>query len=782
MHAFGGPGIAPTWTSSAKDITGCALGAGRVWFTVGYGILNEVYHPRADMPQIRDLGFIVADDDGFWVEVKRLDCYRLSLPAPGIPAAQIVHTHDRFELRLLIVADPERDVVLVDLTLSGDAKLRPHALLAPHLGGSGHDNVACIGRQGARTMLWAEQGPFGLALAATDPGQADAWGAASAGYVGASDGWQDFARNGALTWRFDSAGPGNVALIGALPRRATLALGLGTSREAAATLAVGSLMQPFSDVFDRYVAQWRAWLSTLDVPSSLPTDVRDAITTSAMVMRVHQDKTYPGAMVASLSVPWGNTHGDIGGYHLVWPRDLVESAGGLLALGAIHEARNVLRYLIATQHADGDWSQNQWLGGKPFWRGEQLDETAFPVLLAAALVDQASLDRVELRDMVTRALGFIIRTGPASAQDRWEEDAGINAFTLAACVAALVSGAPYLDEPGRTLALDVADYWNACIEAWTSVRGTALARTVGVDGYYVRIATPPDDLDDRPLARILPIKNHACDPGLPAEVQVSTDFLQLVRFGLRDAHDPLVLDTVKVIDHQLKVDLPTGTAWHRYSGDGYGEHYDGSAFDGTGIGRAWPLLTGERGHYALVAGDDPLPCLRSMTRMTGRSGLMPEQVWDSAPIAEQRLFPGKPSGAAMPLVWAHAEFVKLAMSAARGAPCDRPRAAWERYRGRRPRPCAVVWTPRYAPASIDVGQRLRICLQARAVVHYGIDGWREVTDVATRDIGLDLHLADIAVAEHLHPSQWIDLTFFWPVANRWEGRDYRIRVQEAQTQ
>ena len=282
MHAFGAPGIAPTWTSSAKDLTGCALATGRVWFTVGYGILNEVYHPRADSPQIRDLGFIVADGDGFWVEVKRLDAYRLRLPAPGIPAAEIVHTHARFELRLRIVADPERDVVLVDVALRGDDTLRAYALLAPHLGGSGHDNIAEIGQHGARTVLWAEQGPFALALAAADSRQADAWGCVSAGYVGASDGWQDFARNGTLTWRFDSAGPGNVALIGELPARATLALGLGTRREAAATLAIGSLLHPFSDVWNRYVAQWQAWSSKLDIPSNLPRATCDAMATSAM--------------------------------------------------------------------------------------------------------------------------------------------------------------------------------------------------------------------------------------------------------------------------------------------------------------------------------------------------------------------------------------------------------------------------------------------------------------------------------------------------------------------
>jgi glucoamylase len=250
MQAFGHPGIPPTWTSSAKDLVGCALGAGRIWFTTGYGIVNEVYYPRADLPQIRDLGFIVADGNGFWVEVKRLDAYRVRLASPGIPAVEFVHVHPRFELRLRIAPDPDRDVVLVDVALSGDESLRPYALLAPHLGGTGNENVAEIGVHGSRRMLWAEQGPFALALAATNVQQADAWGAASAGYVGASDGWQDFDRNGALTWQFDQAGPGNVALIGELPANATLALAFGSSREAAATLAVSSLLQPFSDVWE----------------------------------------------------------------------------------------------------------------------------------------------------------------------------------------------------------------------------------------------------------------------------------------------------------------------------------------------------------------------------------------------------------------------------------------------------------------------------------------------------------------------------------------------------
>ena len=777
MHAFGQPGISPTWTSSAKDVVGCALGASRLWFTTGYGILNEVYYPRTDIPQIRDLGFIVADGNGFWVEVKRIGSYRVRLPAPGIPAVEFVHEHVRFTLSLRIAPDPERDVLLLEVSLTGDAGLRPYALLAPHLGGTGYDNVAEIGAQAGRTILWAEQGPFGLALAAANADQADAWGATSVGYVGASDGWQDFAHNGALAWRFDSAGPGNVALIGELATQATLALAFGSSRESAATLALSALMQPFADAWDRHVAQWKSWSAKLRITRKLPSPIRNAIATSATVLRVHQDKTYRGAMVASLSVPWGQSRDDIGGYHLVWPRDLVESAGGLLALGATQEASDILRYLIATQHAEGDWSQNQWLGGKPFWRGQQLDECAFPVLLAAALAERGSLEGIEVFDMVRRALRFIVQTGPATAQDRWEEDGGLNAFTLAVCIAALVCGAAFLDEPSRMLALDVADCWNSRIEDWTSVCDTPLARSMGVSGYYVRIAPSSPLSDDRILACILPIKNQGCDPGLRADEQVATDFLQLVRFGLRDAHDPLIVDTIRIVDSVLKAELPTGVAWRRYTGDGYGEHADGSAFDGSGIGRAWPLLAGERGHHALLAGEDPMPYLRSMAAMTGRAGLIPEQVWDAKPIPERGLFPGKPSGSAMPLVWAHAEFIKLATSIALGRPCDRPQAVWDRYHGRRPDTRVLVWTLRFPAAVLRVGERLRVCVPEPALVHVGIDGWQNVDDIATREVSLGLHVADVATSGLRH-GQHVDLTLRWTRTDRWEGRDFRIEVRE----
>jgi glucoamylase len=776
--APGAPGLSPTWCSSDKEMVGCALGSSRVWFTIGGGIVNEVYYPRIDIPQIRDLGFIVGDGAGFWVEVKRLWQHTVRLAAPGAPAVRIVHRHHRFELTLRVVPCLHRDVLLIDLSLSGDPELRPYALLAPHLGGTGTNNRAEVAMHRGRKVLWAEQGPFALALAAVTGQQQDAWGRASAGVVGSSDGWQDFAHHGALTWEYDAAGPGNVALLGELPRAAMLALGFGSSPDSAATLAVSALLEPFEISWERQLTAWTRWHARCApeeaLCADLPPECAQQLRISTMVLRVHQDKTYPGALVASLSVPWGNTHEERAGYHLVWPRDLVESAGALLAVGAAHEARDTLRYLIATQNADGHWYQNQWLGGKGHWVGVQLDETAFPVLLAVALDERGALEGTEVADMIRRALAFLVTHGPSSDQDRWEEDAGVNTFTLAVCISALVAGAPYLAADGRELVLAFADYWNARLEEWTAVSEAPLARLYGVPGYYVRVCPPEVLNEDRSRADgIVPIRNLQKDPNLPASAQIGVDFLQLVRFGLRRAEDPLIVATVKVADALLKVDTPSGACWHRYNEDGYGEHDDGSAYDGTGRGRAWPLLTGERGHYELCLGHDPVPYLQAMARMASAGGMLPEQIWDADPIAMRGLMPGRPTGAAMPLVWAHAEYLKLAASRSLQRPFDRPESVWQRYHGERPTLRRIIWCEQAPAGALPEGCALTIALKEPGAVRWGLDGWQDVREQETTANSLGLHLLDIDTPR-LIAGRHIDFTYRF--GSRWAGRDFRIRV------
>ena len=466
----------------------------------------------------------------------------------------------------------------------------------------------------------------------------------------------------------------------------------------------------------------------------------DQIRTSAMVLNAHQDKSFRGAQVASLSVPWGESSEERPGYHLVWPRDLVECAGALLALGAEVEAREILRYLIATQREDGSWFQNQWLGGKAFWTGIQLDQVAFPVLLAGTLADRGALDGIEVEDMVRRALGFIARSGPVSPQDRWEENSGVNAFTLSVCIAALVSGAQFLSSASEGFALELADYWNARLDHWTAVYDTALARKYGVHGYYLRNTPTAALIDNAALSRVVPVKNNMHDPGLLASEQVGVDFLQLVRYGLRSPEHPLVRDTVTLIDALLRADLPQGPCWYRYTGDGYGEHPDGRGYDGTGQGRPWPLLTGERGHYELLRTGNALPYLQAMAAMAGQAGMLPEQVWDKDAIAKRDLYKGRPTGSATPLAWAHAEYIKLACSIIEGKPVDRPESLWARYRERPLQTHTWYWSPQTPIRILPQSIRLGFCLPRPATILWntGKGGYQQL---ATYDPGLGVNVA-----------------------------------------
>ncbi|MHB8979903.1 MAG: glycoside hydrolase family 15 protein [Acidithiobacillus ferrooxidans] len=767
----------PVWSTARKSCVGTALGSGKIWFTTGRGIVTEVFYPRIDIPQIRDLGFIVADDQGFWQELKALPEPRLEMEDPLVPLPIIHHHHDRFDFTLKVCADPERDVLLLDFHLEGDAALRPYLLCSARLGEDAENNCAWVGDWEGRPVLWAEQGPFGLALTCRNADGYPALERCTVGEVGASDLWQDFHQNGRMQWAYQEAGPGEVALAGRLPRQGTLALGLGTSKEAAATNAWSSLAEGFQSRAADYSAGWNAWHQrhpTHHCVSKLPAAAKALYARSTNILKVHEDRTFPGAMVASLSVPWGESSDSRGGYHLVWSRDLVESAGALLALGAATEARHVLTYLISTQQADGHWLQNQWLGGKPFWQGVQLDETGFPVLLASALREAQMLENVAVTDMITRALHFIVHEGPVTGQDRWEEDGGVNLFTLAVAIAALVEGAGFLGGKAGDCALMLADYWNARLEEWTFAHDTDLARRFQVAGHYVRII--PEDIlvQDGAQKEWVLIKNRAHDPHLSAGEQVANDFLQLVRYGLRSADDPHVTASVKVMDGLLRTDTPCGPVWHRYNGDGYGEHADGSPFDGTGIGRGWPLLVGERGHYALAAGEDAVPYINAMAAMTGNSGLLPEQIWESDAIPEKGLFPGHPSGSAMPLVWAHGEFVKLCHSAAQGRPVDRPAQTWKRYQGKVPKIDYRIWRLRQRPRQLPAGQELRLLLRAPFTVHWGSNGWQAIQDTESEDWGLG-HVATLPV-QKLRVGDSVQFTILWRDSGDWQGEDFHIDI------
>ena len=674
-HAPGWPGIPARWTSSAKSGVGGALGAAsRVWFTLSHGIFNEIYYPRIDQACVRDMGLLVTAADDFLSEEKRDGHSEVRWLAQGVPAFSLVNTcnQGRYRIEKRVLADPRRDAVLQQTRFIAQtgktSDYRLYVLLAPHLGNQGAGNTAWIGEDKGQPMLFAERDGIALALACSVP-----WRARSVGFAGFSDGWQDLMAHHRLTQTYTRAENGNVALTAEVDLAAgagefLLAIGFGRNTAEAASRARAALQDGFESAQSVYVDEWSGWQKGL-LPLDEPLDEGhlNLYRIGTAVVRLHESGNFPGGIIASLSIPWGFSKGDndLGGYHLAWPRDLVEAAGGLLAVGAGDEVRRVLSYLQATQEADGHWAQNMWLDGSPYWNGIQMDETALPILL----VDLARRERVltaaevaRFWPMVCNAAAYLVGNGPVSPQDRWEEDPGYSPFTIAAEIAALLAAADLADGHGEaaigTYLRQTADVWNAAIDRWMYVSGTDWSEKFGVAGYYVRIAPVNWDEGVSRFQQSIPVKNVA--PELAESLAchlVSPDALALVRFGLRDAADPRIIDTVKVIDALLKVETPHGPSWHRYNGDGYGEHADGAPFDGTGIGRIWPLLTGERAHFELAAGR-PAEAERlrqALESFAGAEGLLPEQIWDAADIPERELFAGRPSGSAMPLVWAHAE-------------------------------------------------------------------------------------------------------------------------------
>ena len=794
-YAPGWPGIEPRWTSSAKSGLGTALQPrSRVWFTLSHGILNEVYYPRLDRACIRDLGLIVTDGQSLFSEEKRDATHVIAPLAAGVPGYRLVNTCQSagYCVEKHIIADPLREAVLqqTQFTTLGRPVVdyRVYLIVAPHLGNRGWGNTAWIDEYKGVSMLFAERDGTALAVAC-----APEWSRCSAGFVGVSDGWQELSAHKRLVSLYDRAENGNVALTGevdlnAAQGRFLVVLAFGSSVTEAGHRARACLLSGFDRAARAYVRGWTDWQQRLN--HRIEQGAGSLTQMSATVLRCHEEKRMPGAIIASLSIPWGanKSDEDLGGYHLVWPRDLVEAAGGLLAVGAHEDARRVLDYLRATQEADGSWPQNMWVDGEPYWHGIQLDETAFPILLVDLLRRDERLDVDEAATfwpMVRRAIGFIVRHGPSTEQDRWEEDAGLSPFTVAVEIAALLVAADLAEGSGDTALAEylreTADAWNDGIETGIYVKGTRLAQDIGVEGYYMRIA-PPETADAAsPKEGFVPIKNRPWSQGemAPGEL-VSPDALGLVRFGLRSPDDPRILNTIRVIDAVLKVDAPFGPLWRRYNGDGYGEHDDGTAFDGTGIGRPWPLLTGERAHYELAAGrpDVARALLATLEACANEGQLLSEQVWDGPTIPERELTFGRPTGSAMPLVWAHAEYLKLQRSLRDGRVYDLPRHSWQRYVVDRTTSRHAFWRFNHKCRKIQPGQILRLETTAPSLVHWSADGWKTVQDSESRDTGLGKFFVDLPT-DRLPAGARIDFTFFWPDVGRWEHIDFCVEVQSA---
>ncbi len=788
--APGGPGIEPRWTRGAKDAVGTAYSvSSRVWYTMANGVLTEVYYPTIDSPQIRDLQYMVTDGETFFHDERRH--MTSSIEDLGSAALGVKITNrdpeGRYVIEKEIIGDPHLTCVLVhtkfDVAPEWRGRLRLYFICAPHIQIGGWHNNGEVATARGRKFLMAYRGDVFLAIAATVNTIR-----ASCGFVGVNDGWTDLAHNFRLDWEYDCALDGNIALTAELDlsrgNEFTLGLGFGHTRHNAAAMLAQSLAIPYPTSKATFLDQWHRTAKRLTLIEKIAPEESCLFSRSVNLLLAHEDKIYPGAMIASLSIPWGEdkSDDDLGGYHLVWTRDMVQGATGLLAVGDTSTPLRALIYLAITQRPDGGFYQNFWINGDPYWSGIQLDEVSFPILLAWRLWKTNALGNFDPYLTVLLACGYLIRVGPTTAQDRWEEASGYSPSTLASVIAALICAAEIIEERGDKHTAEFvrthADFLESHVERWTVTHEGTLVP--GITRHYIRINPAVGDdgtaADEDPDKGELTLANQK--PGdrsqYPANQIVDAGFLELVRFGVRKPGDPLIEDSLKVIDAVLKVDTPVGPCWKRYNHDGYGQRDDGGSYDGWGVGRPWPLMTLERATYETAAGRDVGVYLKAVEAFATGIGLIPEQIWDAPDLPKKYLFFGKATGAAIPLMWAHAEYIKLLRSVTDGKVFDLIDPVAERYRNDHPRAVIEVWKMNRKAHSIAAGGFLRVQASSPFVLHWTNDEWKSARDTSSTPTSLGIEYVDIQVSR----SQVMPLrfTFYWSQDTAWQGTDYYVEV------
>ena len=462
-----------------------------------------------------------------------------------------------------------------------------------------------------------------------------------------------------------------------------------------------------------------------------------------------------------------------------------EQRPGLLAAGNSETPRRALIYLAASQQVDGGFPQNFWIDGEAYWKGVQLDEVAFPIILARRLHEVDALGDFDPYPMVLAAAAYLVTHGPATEQERWEEASGYSPSTLASNIAALICAARFVRERGDEATAryleEYADFLESHVDRWTvTTEGTLNPE---VTRHFIRIR--PADIndpqpDEDPNGGVLAIKNVPAGQrsDFPAKEIVDAGFLELVRYGIRRPDDSVVIDSLRVVDAVLKVETPVGPCWHRYNHDGYGQREDGGPFEGSGRGRAWPLLTGERAHYELARGADISHLIAAIEGFASPSGLLPEQVWDEADRPRLHMYLGKPTGSAMPLMWAHAEYIKLLRSVRDGKVFDLVEAVARRYQtARKDRVNLEIWKFNRQPRHIKPGETLRVQASGQFRLLHTSDDWQTQQMTDSSPTALQVGFVDIPVLADQVSA--VRFTFYWPEEDRWEGRDYTVAVLPA---
>jgi glucoamylase len=683
--APGPPGKAATWAPGDKDGFGTSRSlASKVWYTLDDGVLTEVFFPRVDTPATRDTQLVISDGATFTDREDEDTDHRVELADPASLTYRQIDTarSGKYRITKTYVTDPDRSAVLVDVrfeSLTG----APYAVYVLHDAGLGLNANDDTGRSAGGGLVAAD-GELASAVLASS-----GFSKTSSGYLDRSDGWSDLRDDHRMDWSYVARARGNVVQTGAttltgLPggQHLTLALGFGRTPGAALATARASLARGFPSARDAYAAGWAGYLASLKPVPASAAAWRETYDASVMLLAGHEDKTFRGGFVAAPARPWAwaDDLQHLPVYIAVWSRDLYQIATGLLAAGDPAAAGRALDYLWSVQQRpDGSFPQNSRLDGEPVFGGLQMDEVSFPIVLAWQLGRTGPADWEHVR----RSADFIVAHGPRTDQERWENIGGFSPATIAAEIAGLVCAADIARQNGdAALAeryLAVADDWHGSLERWTLTRNGPLS----AEPYYLRIT------DDGDADAGTPIQISDGGPLVDQRRVLDPSFLEMVRLGVKSATDPNIASTLRVVDRDLMFETPNGPFWHRSSFDGYGEKRDGSPWapvdpgSGETIGRGWPLLTGERGEFALAAGQPAQVYLDTMARVAEASGshVIAEQVWDLNPPAGTgpRFAPGENTLSATPLAWSHAQFVRLAQSIDAGRPVETPQIVACRY-------------------------------------------------------------------------------------------------------
>ncbi|MGN6422095.1 MAG: glucan 1,4-alpha-glucosidase [Asticcacaulis sp.] len=768
--ATNGPGEASPWAYAGKQGIGTAYEAynkddqfsdkavtgrvSKVWFSLAQGVLTETMYGRIHEAQMREMQIAVVGHDasGGWTAFEDKDTTSHvsyidtdSAGRPLAPAYRLTNTdkQGRFVIIKDVFTDPDRQSVMMRVTVKAlKGKVTPYVILDPSMANTSGDDQGAA--SAAALNAWQDnggQGGVALSLKASVPFRAH-----NVGFTGVTDGVDDLTQRQTLIAQRDSTGgvKGNIVLVGQLPTVAKtasfdLALGFGPDVKAADAEAAGTLKTGYAKVLANFEGKgaavgWEDYLASLtELKSLIPESEDDGklLYASALTLKTQEDHTSAGALIASLSNPWGDaleTDVSSTGYKAVWPRDFYQVAMALAALGDKQTPVAAYRYLPTVQvrpdtpgntGVSGWFQQKSHVDGTPEWVGVQLDQTAMPILLGARLEKLGLISHDELmtsyKTMLKPAADFLSKGGqvglgwnhatitpPYSQQERWEEQEGYSPSTTAAVIAGLTAAAGIATEAGDTddarLYQGQADAYSAKLEQRLY---TTDGKVMGDDkpaSYYLRIsrsedANHPGDQDAR--------NGH---PAMPSDMMVDAGFLELVRYGVRPANDPKIETSLKVVDDQ---DLPDNLrvrydftfpgsdavipGFRRYGNDGYGDKTTGGDYAVNGQmspdqrGRVWPIFTGERGHYELAL-DAQKPggatkadidairnvYVRGMEDFANEGLMIPEQVWDGVGSPDPHgYFKGEGTDSATPLAWSHAEYVKLLRSL-------RDKAVWDR--------------------------------------------------------------------------------------------------------